>query len=154
MYTSLSLFCGVWYPARFGSTGSETPQDIVLRGLIPRRILFCGVSGPTDKLRPCRIRWKSFESLPFSLKRHFSKIVCMCKLHYPRLIVSMHKEPPILKMIFCSAGYDTPWNHIQIRISRRIQIGYPNYFVTWISGLYGVDSQRKTEAKNLALLYL
>jgi hypothetical protein len=31
----------------------------------------------------------------------------MYKLHYPRLIVSMLKEPPILKMFFCSAGYDT-----------------------------------------------
>jgi hypothetical protein len=30
----------------------------------------------------------------------------MYKLHYPRLIVSMLKEPPILKMVFCSAGYD------------------------------------------------
>jgi hypothetical protein len=154
MYTSLPLFCGVWYPARFGSAGSDTLQDLVLRGLIPHMILFCGVSDPTDKLRTRRIRQKSFESLPFSLKGHFSKIVCMYKLHYPRLKVSMLKEPPILKIIFCSAGYDTPRNHIQIRISRRIQNGYQKYFGVWISGPSGVDSRRKTEAKNLVLLYL
>jgi hypothetical protein len=33
--------------------------------------------------------------LPFSLKGHFSKIVCMYKLNYPRHIGSMVKEPPI-----------------------------------------------------------
>ncbi len=128
MYISLPLFCGVWYPARFGSAGSDTPQDLVLRGLIPHRILFCGVSDPTDKLRPRRIRRKSFESLPFSLKGHFSKITCMYELHYPRLKVSTLKEPPILKIIFCSAGYNTPRNHIQIWISRRIQNGYKKIF--------------------------
>jgi hypothetical protein len=99
-------------PARLGSTGSDTPQDLVLRGLIPRRILFCGVSGPTGKLRLRRIRQKIFKSLPFSLKGHFLKIVCMYKLHYPRLIISMLKEPPILKIVFCSAMYDTPRNYI------------------------------------------
>ncbi len=104
IYTSLSLFCRVSYPARLGSTGSDTPQDLVLWGLIPRRILFCRVSDPTGKLRPRRIRRKSFESLPFSSKGHFSKIVCMYKLHYPRLIVSMLKEPPILKIVFCYSG--------------------------------------------------
>ncbi len=121
IYTSLSLFCRVWYPARLGSAGSNTPQDLVLRGLIPRRILFWGVSDPTGKLRPRRIRPKSFKSLPLSLKGHFSKIVCMYKLHYPRLIVSVLKESPILKMVFCSAGYDTPRNHFQIWISQQIQ---------------------------------
>jgi hypothetical protein len=69
--------------------------------------LFCGVSDPYGKLRPRRIRQKSFKSLPFSLKGHFSKIVGIYKLHYPRLIVSMLKEPPILKIVLCSAGYDT-----------------------------------------------
>jgi hypothetical protein len=33
--------------------------------------------------------------LPFSLKGHFSKIVCMYKLNYPRHIRSMLKEPPV-----------------------------------------------------------
>ncbi len=121
--TYLSLFCRVWYPARLGSPGSNTLQDLVLWGLILRRILFCGVSDPLGKLRPRRIRQKSFESLPFSLKRHFSKIVCMYKLNYPRLIVSMLKEPPVLKMVFCSAGYDTPRNLFRIWISWRIQNG-------------------------------
>jgi hypothetical protein len=148
MYTSLSLFCGVWYPARFGSAGSDTPQDLDLRGLIPRRILFCGVSDPTDKLRPRRIRRKSFKSLPFSLKGHFSKIVCMYKLHYPRLKVSTLKEPPILKMIFCSAGYDTPRNHIQIRISRRIQNGYIKNILRHESGAHmGLIHEEKQRPK-------
>ncbi len=147
IYTSLSLFCGVWYPARLGSAGSDTPQDLVLQGLVPRRILFCGVSDPTGKLRPRRIRQKSFKSLPLSLKEHFSIIVCMYKLHYPRLIVSMLKEPPILKMVFCSAGYDTPQNHFQIRISRRIRNRNQKYFGAWIRGLYGVDSWKKTRGQ-------
>jgi hypothetical protein len=152
IFYSRSLFCRVSYPARLGSAGSDTPQDLVLRGLIPCRILFYGVSDPTGKLRPRRIRLKSFESLPFSLKGHFSKIVCMYKQHYPRLIVSILTEPPILKMVFCSAGYDTPRNHIRIRISWRIRNGNPKYFGPWIRGPY--DSWKKTVAKNLVLLYL
>jgi hypothetical protein len=102
MYTTLPLFCRVWYPARLSSAGSDTPQGLVLQGQIPRRILFCGVSNPAGKLRPPRTRWKIFESLPFSLKGHFSKIVCMYKLHYPRHIGFMLKEPPIWKIcLFC-----------------------------------------------------
>ncbi len=69
------------------SVGSDIPQDLVLQGLIPRRILFCRVSDPAGKLRPRRTRRKSFESLPYSLKGHFSKITCMHKLHYPRHIL-------------------------------------------------------------------
>ncbi len=154
IHTSLLLFFGVWYPARLGSAGSDTPQDLVLRGLIPRRILFCGVSDPTGKLRPRRIKQKSFKSLPFSLKGLFSKIVWMYKIHYPRLIVSMLKESPIIKMIFCSAGHDTPQNHFRIRISRRIWNKKQNYFGAQIKGPYAVDSCKKPEAKNLMLLYL
>jgi hypothetical protein len=30
MYTTLSLFCGVWYPARLSSTGSDSRQDLTL----------------------------------------------------------------------------------------------------------------------------
>ncbi len=120
----------------------------------PRRTLFCWVSDPTGKLRPLRIRRKSFESLPFSLKGHFLKIICIYELRYPRLIVSMLKEPPILKMVFCSAGYDTPRNHFRIRISRRIRNGNKKYFRAWIRGPYRVNSWKKPEAKNLVLLYL
>ncbi len=69
-------------PARLSSVGFDTPQDLVLRGLIPRRILFGGVSDPAGRLRPRGTRQKCFESLSFSLKGHFSKIVCMHKLHY------------------------------------------------------------------------
>ncbi len=111
MYTTLPLFCGVCYPARLSSAGSDTPQGLVLRGLIPRRILFCGVSDPAGKLRPRRTRRKSFESLPFSLKGHFLKIGCKYKLHYPRHIGFMLKEPPIWKFFLCSAGSDTPQNN-------------------------------------------
>jgi hypothetical protein len=122
--------------ARISSAGSDTPQDLVLRGLIPRRILFCGVSDPTGKLRPHRIRQKKCKSLPFSL------IVCMYKLHYPRLIVSMLKESPILKMVFCSAGYDTPRNHFWIWTSRRIRNRNQKYFGAWIRGLIQEKNQR------------
>ncbi len=109
-----TLFCGVSDPAEQASAikythlcrcsaGSDTLQDLVSQGLLPRRILFCGVwylagfvcgvSDPTGKLRPHRIRQKNFKSLPFSFKVHFSKIVCMYELHYPRLIVAMLKDP-------------------------------------------------------------
>jgi hypothetical protein len=47
-------------------------QDLVIWGLIPRMILFCRVSDPAGELNPHRFRPKSFESLPFSLKGHFS----------------------------------------------------------------------------------
>jgi hypothetical protein len=75
--------------------GSDTPQDLVLQGVIPRRILFCSVSDPAGRLKPLGTRRKSFESFPFSLKGHFSKIICMQKLHYPKHIGFMLKEPPI-----------------------------------------------------------
>jgi hypothetical protein len=104
IYTSLSLLCRVWYPARSCSMGSDTSQDFVLRGIRPHW-----------QIKTPQNQRKKFKSLQFSLKGHFSKIVCMYKLHYPRLIVSMLKEPPILKMVFCSAGYDTPRNHFRIR---------------------------------------
>jgi hypothetical protein len=39
----------------------------------------------------------------------------------------MLKEPPILKIFFGSVGYDTPRNHLRIRISRRIRNGYQKY---------------------------
>jgi hypothetical protein len=107
MYTTLSLFCGVWYPARLSSVGSDTQQGLVLQDFV---------------LRGIRPRWQiktpqnltSFESLPFSLKGHFSKIVSMYKLHYPRHIGSMLKEPPILTFFVCFQGVWYPteqlWN--------------------------------------------
>jgi hypothetical protein len=148
------LFRGVWYPAVLCSAGSDTPQDFVEQGIRPCRTLFCGVSDPAGKLRPRRTRWKSFESLPFSLKRHFSKIVCMYKLHHPRHIWSMLKEPPIWKFFLCSAGSDTAQNNVEIRISPRIRIRIRKCFRVWIRGPYGVDSWKKPGAKNLVLLYL
>ncbi len=154
IYSYLKLHPGVWYPAELCSAGSDTPQDFARRSTRPRRTLFCGVSDPTGKLRPRRIRQKSFESLPFSLKGHFLKIICMYKLHYPRLTGSMLKEPHILKMVFCSAGYDTPRNHFRIRISWWIRNGNKKYVGARIRGPYGVDTWKKPEAKNFMLLYL
>ncbi len=157
IYTSLSLFCGVWYPTRLGSAGSDTPQDLVLRGLIPRRILFCGVSDPTGKLRPRRIRQKSFKSLPLSLKGHFSKLFACINYTTQGLLYPSLKSPLSWKLFFfffCSAGYDTPRNQFQIRISRRIRNRNQKCFGAWIRGLYGVDSWKIPEAKNFVLLYL
>ncbi len=73
--------------------GSDTLQDFVLWGIRPHW-----------QIKTLQNQTKSFESLPFSLKGPFSKIVCMYTLHYPRLIVSMLKEPPILKMVFVLRG--------------------------------------------------
>jgi hypothetical protein len=143
----------VWYPSLLGSAGSDTPQDLVLRDLIPRRILFCGVSDPTGKLRPRRIRqksFKSFKSLPFSLKGQFSTIVCMHKLHYPRPIVSMLKESRILKMVFCSAGYDTRRTTFEFEYLGKFKIEIKNI----LEHESGPPSWKKPEAENLVLLYL
>jgi hypothetical protein len=35
----------------------------------------------------------------------------MQKLHYPKHIGFMLKEPPIWKTVYCSAGSDTPQNN-------------------------------------------
>ncbi len=144
MYATLPLFCGVWYPTRLSSVGSDTPQDIVIQGLKPRKMLFCGVSDPADRLRPRGTRQKSFESLPFSLKEHFSKIVCMHKLHYPRHIWFMLKEPLSEKQFF------VPRSLIPLIIRTRIW----NCFRVWIGCSYVVDSWKKPKAKNLVLLSL
>ncbi len=142
MYTTLPLFCEVWYHAILSSAGSDTPQGLILRGLIPRRVLFCGVSNPAGKLRPRRTRRKCFESMSFSLKGHFSKIVCMYKLHYPRHIGSMLKEPSIWKIFLCSAGSDTPeqlWNSNITRIGSRIL----KCSRVWIRGPNGVNEKNQ-----------
>jgi hypothetical protein len=155
MYTTLKLFCGVWYPARLSSVGSDTPQDLVLRGLIPSRILFCGVSDSAGKLRPRRTRRKSFESFPFSLKGHFSKIVCMYKISTLPKANRIHaKRAPYLKIFLCSAGFNTPQNNFEIRISPRIRTRIRKCLRVWIRGPYGVDSWKKPGTKHLVLLYL
>jgi hypothetical protein len=74
----------------------------------------------------------------------------MCKLHYPRHIGFMLKEPPTWKFCLCSAGSDTLQNNFEIRISPRIR----KCFRVWLRGSYGVDSWKKPGAKNLVLLYL
>ncbi len=44
------LFRRVWYPKGLCSTGSDTPQDFVKRGIRPHRTLFCGVSDPAEQV--------------------------------------------------------------------------------------------------------
>jgi hypothetical protein len=87
-------------PCKTFSVGSDTLQDLVLQHLIPSRILVGGVSDPTGKLGPHGIRQKSFESLPFPSNGHFSKIIFMHILHYPKHKGSMLKEPLVLKIFF------------------------------------------------------
>ncbi len=41
-----NLFPGVGHPARLCSAGSDTPQDFDRRGIMPSRMLICGVSDP------------------------------------------------------------------------------------------------------------
>ncbi len=75
------MFCGVTDPAEQAyaikctqichcSAGPDTPQDLVPRGLMTRRICYAGVSDTPGKLKPQGIKRKS-------LKEDFSKIVCM-----------------------------------------------------------------------------
>jgi hypothetical protein len=153
MYTTLPLFCRAWYLTRL----------IVLQVLILHRILFYGVWYPTGffsagyqtppgKLRPCGIRWKSFESLPFPLKGH-NFFVCMYKPLYSSHIGSMLKEPPILKIIFCSTGSDTLQNNFSIWISPKIRTRILKCFRVWEGPTWG-QFMKKLEAENPVLLYL
>ncbi len=110
--------------------------NVVHRGLIPYKTLFCGVwyparlkfqgiwypagscSATQNKIlrgiRPCwqiKTPWnqmKKFWELAILFKGTLFEIIWMYKLHYPRCIGSKLKEPPIWKMFFCSAGSDTP----------------------------------------------
>jgi hypothetical protein len=64
------LFCGIWYPAGLCSAGYDTPQDFVLRGLIPRRTLLSGYQTLHDivlrGIRPHRksVCYKMYTTLP------------------------------------------------------------------------------------------
>ncbi len=150
----MPLFCGVWYPARLSSAGSDTPQGLVLRGLIPRRTLFCGVSDPAGKLRTCRTRRKSFESLPFSLKGHFSKIGCMYKLHYPRHIGFMLKEP-LSEIFFCVLrGPIPPRTTFKFEYLWEFEPEFENFLGYELGAHMGSIHEKKPGAKNLVLLYL
>jgi hypothetical protein len=141
------LFRRVWYPAGLCSAGCLIRHRILFcGGLIPLRILFCGVSDPAGKLRPRRTRRKGFESLPFSLKGHFLKIICMYKLLYPRHKGSMLKEPATWNFFF-SAGYQTPQNNLEIWIPPRIWTRIWKCFRVWIRGPYGLDSWKNQTPK-------
>jgi hypothetical protein len=147
------MFCRVWYAARLSSAGSDTLQDLVLRSLIPRRILFCRVLDPNSKVRPRGVRRKSFESLPFSLKGHFSKIVCMYKQHYSRHIWPMLKEPPILKMLFCSTGSDPTEQGLNLNNSENSNQN-SKMFQRMNQGPIRGQFMNKTWVEDLVLLYL
>jgi hypothetical protein len=90
---------------------------------------------------------KFFGSLPFSIKGHFSKIICMYKLHYPRHIGFMLKELPFWNILFCSAGSDTPRNNLEVPISPRMQTRIWKHFRVWIRGPYGVNSWKNQRPK-------
>ncbi len=60
------------------SAGSATPQDLVLRGLIPRRVLFCGVWYPAEF---CSVGYQT----PQNQTKKFWELA----------ILFMLKEPPI-----------------------------------------------------------
>ncbi len=81
------------------SAGFDTPQDLVLWGLIPRRILFCGLWDPAGRLRLRRTRQKRFEILSFSLKGHFENRLHALTKH-PRHVWFMLKEPPLSEKQF------------------------------------------------------
>jgi hypothetical protein len=93
--------------------------------------------------------------LPFSIKGHFSKIVCMHKLHYPRPIGNMLKEPLSEKLFFVLRGL----------IPRRKTFKLSEYLLEFVpefkivlgyeTGAHmGSIQEKKPEAKNLVLLYL
>ncbi len=147
------------------SAESDTSQDLVLRGLILRKVFFCGVwypagfcfagvSDPVGKLRPRRTRRKSFESLPFSLKGHFSKIVCMYKLHYPRHIGSMLKEPPIWKICCVLRGLIPRRTTLKFEYLREFEPEFENVLGYEVGFHMGSIHEKKPGAKNLVLLYL
>jgi hypothetical protein len=103
IYTTLPLFCGVWYPARLSFVGtdttagscsawSDTPQDFVLRGI-----------RPCWQIKTPQNRTKQFWELAILFKGTLFK--------NPTHIRIMLKEPPIWKTVSCSAGADTPQNN-------------------------------------------
>ncbi len=163
-----TLFCGVSDPAEqvyaikctqlcHCSADTDTPQNNVLRGLIPRRVLFCGVCGvsdPAGKLRPRRTRRKSFESLPFSLKGHFSKIGCMYKLHYPRHIEFILKEPPIWHFFCVPRGLIPRRTTLKFEYLREFEPEFGNVSGYELGAHIGSIHEKKPGAKNLVLLYL
>ncbi len=144
------------------SVGSDTPQDLVLRGLIPGRVLFCRVIPQDFVPWGIRPRWqiktpqnqtKNWE-LAIHFKGHFLKFGCMYKLHYPRHIGFMLKEPFIwFFFVFVPRG-------LEIRIFPIIRTRIRKCFRVWIRGPYGVDSWKKTRGQKpratvpLSLSYL
>ncbi len=74
-YSKSKVFLMVRYPAEFDSTGSQTKTDLIIGGLIPRKIRSRRVSDPLMTLRPCRSVIKSIQSWSMSLTRKHSKIL-------------------------------------------------------------------------------
>jgi hypothetical protein len=69
----------------------------------------------------------------------------------------MHKEPPILKMFFCSTLSETYWKTFKFEKSPKKKNLNQNLktFKGFESGAHlGSIREKKPEAKNLVLLYL
>jgi hypothetical protein len=153
MYTTLPLFCRVWYLAGLSSASSDTLEDFVLQGLVPRKILFFGVPDPASKLRPGRIRWYIFESLPVPLTEYFFKIACMYKLQHkaynPCLKSQLAKE-----IFFVLLGIRTHGTTFKFNYLREFETEFEN-ILGYESGAYIWGRfMKKHEAENLMLLYL
>jgi hypothetical protein len=88
-------------------------------------ILFCRVSDPAGELNPHRFRRKSFESLPFSLKGHFS--------------LSRGVWYPVEQLLFSI-------NSQELKPEFKNVLGYE------LGAHFGSIHEKKPEAKNLVLL--
>ncbi len=78
----------------------------------------------------------------------------MYKLHYPRLIVSILKEPPILKMVFVLQGIIPCGTTFKFEFLGEFEIEIKNILEHESGAHMGLIHKKKPEAKNLVLLYL
>ncbi len=72
----------------------------------------------------------------------------MYKLHYPRLIVSMLKEPPISKMVLCSTRYETPRNHFKFEYLGEFEIEIKNILEHESRAHMGLIHEKNQTPKN------
>jgi hypothetical protein len=78
----------------------------------------------------------------------------MYKLHYPRLIVSMLKEPNISKMVFVLRGMIPRGTTFKFKFLGEFEIEIKNILEHESGTHMGLIHEKKIEAKNLVLLYL
>jgi hypothetical protein len=170
----------VWYPARLSSMGSDTPQDLVLLGLIPCRIWFCwvwypagfgsaGSDTPQDLvllgLIPCRI-WFCWESDPVGILRprgirwkSFESLLFPLMGHFPK-IVCMYKlhYPRHIGFMLKTFLFGRAWHPVKQLLNTNIFKNSNHNFI-FVKGMnqgpiWGRFSKKKTETENLVLLYL